>query len=91
MVPLQLAPIIPLEQQQVIQHLLLSLCGCLRRVQDQFTHLFQVIDTLVLLQPYQWGNEIHPNSEGFRLITERIYREGLKPLILRHNSTGTMN
>jgi hypothetical protein len=53
MVPLQLAPLIPLEQQQVIQHLLLSLCGCLRRVQDQFTHLFQVIDTLVLLQPYQ--------------------------------------
>jgi hypothetical protein len=69
------------EQSQIIKYLLLSLRGCLSRVQDQFPIHFQVIDTQGLLQPEHWRNEIHPNSEGFRLITERIYREGLKPLM----------
>jgi hypothetical protein len=54
--------LLPVEQSQIIKYLLLSLRGCLSRVQDQFPIHFQVIDTQGLLQPEHWRNEIHPNS-----------------------------
>ncbi|WHR52404.1 peptidase C14 [Vibrio furnissii] len=63
-------------QEAIVHHLLKSLKDALLEVQSEYP-ILQVVDTQGLLNDEQWLNEIHPNSEGFGIIADKIYNEAL--------------
>lgn len=65
------------DQRRIIKSILTKFKKCLQEVERDYPGNFKVIDTQGLLTKDQWRNEIHPTPEGFGLITDKIYNEGI--------------
>ena len=59
-----------LSELAAMQKSIAALPGC--------SDIYFVVDTQGTLQDDQWLNEIHPTPAGFKLIADRIYREGIR-------------
>ena len=64
------------DQKAIVAHMLAGLRDTLRRVSIDYP-ILKVVDTQGTLADDQWRNEIHPTSQGFGLIADRIYSESL--------------
>lgn len=72
----------PMEQQQIVKHILGKFREMLLEIQTKFPDRFYVVDTWGSVRDDQWLNEIHPTPEGFKVVAERIatkLRELWKP------------
>ena len=67
---------------EIIKYLLTTFKNVLKELEEKYENTFKVVDTQgTITDENQWLNEIHPTSEGFKLISEKIYGEGIVPLI----------
>jgi hypothetical protein len=71
----------PKDQQAIVHHMLTEFKTALQQVAADSRGLLMVIDTHGTVAKNEWLNEIHPNSQGFRKVAEKIYREGIEPLL----------
>ena len=65
------------DQKRIIKSILTKFKKILQKVENDYSSNFKVVDTQGLLSEDHWRNEIHPTPEGFRLITDKIYNEGI--------------
>ncbi len=67
----------PADQQAIVRHLLGAFKDMLLRVAGEYPAL-TVVDTQGTLKEDQWRNEIHPTSQGFGMIADKIYSHALR-------------
>lgn len=65
------------DQRRIIKWILTKFKKILQKIEIDYSSNFKVVDTQGLLSEDQWRNEIHPTPEGFGLITDKIYNEGI--------------
>lgn len=65
------------DQRKIVRHIMVKSKNTLFKVQKDYQDRFKVVDTQGLLKEEHWLNEIHPTSEGFGLVAEKIYDEGI--------------
>lgn len=66
----------PDDQKAVVAHMLSGFRDMLRHVAVDHP-ILQVVDTHGTVADDQWRNEIHPTSQGFGLIADKIYADAL--------------
>lgn len=67
----------PDEQRKIIRNMLLRLKSTLSKIEKEYSQNVVVVNTQGLLAERHWANEIHPTPQGFGLIAQRIYFEGI--------------
>jgi len=70
------------DQKAIVRHILNKFGDLIDGLGNQYDDdRFKVIDTRNTIEESDWLNEIHPTSEGFRKIANRIYNEGIVPAV----------
>ncbi|MFZ4795773.1 MAG: peptidase C14 [Blastocatellia bacterium] len=72
------------EQYAIVKQLLSRFAAGVKDLAARSNGRFVVVDTQGTLPERDrkwWVNEIHPSPEGFARIADRIYQEGMKPLL----------
>ncbi len=67
----------PDDQRKIIRNMLLRFKSTLQKIEKDYPKNVIVVNTQGLLQDRHWLNEIHPTSQGFGLIAQKIYFEGI--------------
>jgi len=67
----------PDEQRKIVRNMLLRLKSTLQKIEKDYPENVVVVNTQGLLQDRHWLNEIHPTSQGFGIIAQKIYFEGI--------------
>jgi len=67
----------PEDQRKIIRNMLLRLKSSLYKIEKDYAENVTVVNTQGLLQERHWRNEIHPSSQGFGLMAQKIYFEGI--------------
>jgi hypothetical protein len=71
----------PDDQKAVVHWMLSGFAQMLIELGQQMAPRLIVVNTQGTLQPDEWLNEIHPTPQGFGKIAQKIYDEGIKPLL----------
>ena len=61
------------KHQEIIDHLLGKLRQTLIGLENDFNN-FYVADSFGVLEPDEWGDELHPNSDGFKKIVRKRWQ-----------------
>lgn len=67
----------PDDQRKIIRNMLLRLKSTLQKIEKDYPENVVVVNTQGLLEDRHWQNEIHPTSQGFGMIAQKIYFEGI--------------
>jgi hypothetical protein len=65
------------DQRKIIRNMLLRLKSTLHKIEKDYPDNLTVVNTQGLLEDRHWLNEIHPTTNGFGLIAQKIYFEGI--------------
>lgn len=65
------------DQCAIARYMLTEFKEVLNRVAAAADGRLKIVDTHGTVNPDEWVNEIHPNSEGFEKVAEKIFEEGL--------------
>ena len=69
------------DQKAIVHHLLTEFKTAMQQVAADCRGALLVIDTHHTVKANEWLNEIHPNSQGFHKVAQKIYEQGIKPLL----------
>lgn len=69
------------EQKAIVHFMLTTFKDRLIALGEKTGGTLRVVDTHGLVQKDQWLNEIHPDSEGFETVADKIYSEGIAPVL----------
>ncbi|MFP4531820.1 MAG: SGNH/GDSL hydrolase family protein [Desulfobacterales bacterium] len=67
----------PEDQRKIIRNMLLRLKSTLSKIEKDYPDNVVVVNTQGVLEKRHWANEIHPTSQGFGLLAQKIYFEGI--------------
>lgn len=67
----------PADQRKIIRNILLRLKSTLYKIEKDYPENVTVVNTQGLLEDRHWLNEIHPTAQGFGIIAQKIYFEGI--------------
>ena len=70
------------DQRQIIREILIRFKLVLKDLVKEFPENFYVVDTQGLLKREHWRNEIHPTPEGFRIIADTLYEQGIRKALV---------
>lgn len=71
----------PQDQKNIVHSMLTEFKTALQQVAAATRGVLVVIDTHRTVEEHEWINEIHPDSKGFRKVAQKIFDEGIKPLL----------
>ena len=72
----------PADQRAIARYMLTEFKATLNSVAAAANGLITVVDTQgTVVEEDEWVNEIHPGSKGFAKVAQKIFREGIKPLL----------
>ena len=71
----------PQDQKNIVHSMLTEFKVALQQVAEVTRDVLLVIDTHHTVEEHEWINEIHPDSQGFRKVAQKIYNQGIKPLL----------
>lgn len=65
----------PEDQKNIVKYMLTKFQETLLPLQEKYAGTFYVVKTQGTLKADQWRNEIHPTPDGFKIISEMIYKK----------------
>lgn len=68
----------PTDQIEIAKHAIGKFAAMLGDIESSANGRFKAVNTCGLVRPNEWANEIHPSTEGFKKVTDKIYVEALK-------------
>lgn len=72
----------PQDQRNIAKEILVRFRNKLLAIENRYPGEFKVVNTQGTIADNEWRNEIHPRPGGFKKIANKVYSEGIEPLIV---------